>query len=178
MIVRRRVMTGTLRSTSVAAYVALGSNLGEPERQVREALEELTELPGSLVLASSHLYRTAPVGPPDQPDYVNAVAALKTRLSPRALLQELQAIELRHGRKRGGTRWGPRTLDLDILTYGDEQIDESGLTIPHAELPRRAFVLVPLADVAPKGTPIPGMGTLAELLAGCPLEGVAPLETP
>jgi len=168
-------MTAALRSTSIAAYVALGSNLGDPVGQVREALEELAGLPGSSLLACSRLYRTAPVGPPGQPDYVNAVAALETGLSPRALLQELQAIELRHGRRRGGTRWGPRTLDLDILIYGDDQIDEAGLTIPHPELPRRAFVLVPLADVAPKGTPIPGMGTLAELLAGCPLAGVAPL---
>jgi 2-amino-4-hydroxy-6-hydroxymethyldihydropteridine diphosphokinase len=178
MVVRRKVMTVALRSTSVAAYVALGSNIGEPEGQVREALQELAELPASALLASSHLYRTAPVGPPGQPDYVNAVVALETRLSPRALLRELQAIELRHGRKRDGTRWGPRTLDLDILTYGDEQLDEAGLTIPHPELPRRAFVLVPLGDVAPKGTPIPGMGTLAELLARCRLEGVAPLLGP
>jgi 2-amino-4-hydroxy-6-hydroxymethyldihydropteridine diphosphokinase len=171
-------MRAALRSISATAYVAEGSNLGKPESQVCEALEELAELPGSALLASSRLYRTAPVGPPGQPDYVNAVTALKTRLSPRALLQELQAIELRHGRRRDGTRWGPRTLDLDILTYGDEQIDEAGLTIPHPELPRRAFVLVPLADVAPKGTPIPGMGTLAELLASCPSEGVAPLPGP
>jgi 2-amino-4-hydroxy-6-hydroxymethyldihydropteridine diphosphokinase len=171
-------MPAALRPYSVAAYIALGSNLGEPERQVRDALGELAGLPGSSLLASSQLYRTAPVGPPGQPDYVNAVAALETRLSPRALLQELQAIERRHGRRRDGTRWGPRTLDLDILTYGDEQIDEAGLRIPHPELSHRAFVLVPLADVAPKGTPIPGVGTLAELLAGCPLEGVAPLGRP
>ena len=165
-------MTAVLRSSSVTAYIALGSNLADPERQVRDAVAELTALPGSSLAGCSALYQTAPVGPPGQPDYINAAVRLDTRLPPRALLDELQAIELRHGRQRDGTRWGPRTLDLDILIYGDEQVDEPGLTIPHPELPRRAFVLAPLADVASRDMLVPGMGNLAALLEQCPLEGI------
>ncbi|MGA7980373.1 MAG: 2-amino-4-hydroxy-6-hydroxymethyldihydropteridine diphosphokinase, partial [Chromatiaceae bacterium] len=165
-------MTAVLRSSSVTAYIALGSNLADPERQVRDAVSELATLPGSTLGVCSALYQTAPVGPPGQPDYINAAVRLDTRLPPRALLGELQAIELRHGRQRDGTRWGPRTLDLDILIYGDEQVDELGLTIPHPELPRRAFVLAPLADVASRDMLVPGMGNLAALLEQCPLEGI------
>jgi 2-amino-4-hydroxy-6-hydroxymethyldihydropteridine diphosphokinase len=171
-------MPTALRSEAVRAYVALGSNLSDPERQVWDAIGELAWLPDTVLLASSRLYRTAPVGPPGQPDYVNAVVCLETRLSPQALLTELQAVELRHGRQRNGTRWGPRTLDLDIVVYGGEQVDEPGLKIPHRELPNRSFVLVPLADVAPGAMPIPGMGTLQALLDRCPMDGIAPLEIP
>ncbi|WP_120799759.1 2-amino-4-hydroxy-6-hydroxymethyldihydropteridine diphosphokinase [Thiocapsa rosea] len=159
----------------VAVWIGLGSNLQEPERQVRAALGELAALPESRLQAASRLYRTAPVGPPGQPDYINAAARLETRLPPRALLAELHRIELAHGRRRDGTRWGPRILDLDILIYGDARIDEPGLTIPHPEMARRAFVLVPLADVAPPDLAVPGVGILAEMLERCERDGVEPL---
>ncbi|QVL47039.1 MAG: 2-amino-4-hydroxy-6-hydroxymethyldihydropteridine diphosphokinase [Thiocapsa sp.] len=159
----------------VAVWIGLGSNLQGPERQVRAALAELAALPESRLRAASRLYRTAPVGPPGQPDYINAAAHLETRLAPRALLAELHRIELAHGRRRDGTRWGPRILDLDILIYGDARIDEPGLTIPHPEMARRAFVLVPLADVAPPDLAVPGVGILAELLERCERDGVEPL---
>ncbi len=159
----------------VAVWIGLGSNLQGPERQVRAALAELAALPESRLRAASRLYRTAPVGPPGQPDYINAAARLETRLTPRALLAELHRIELAHGRRRDGTRWGPRILDLDILIYGDARIDEPGLTIPHPEMARRAFVLVPLADVAQLDLAVPGVGILAELLERCERDGVEPL---
>lgn len=152
----------------VTAYIGLGSNLCDPWAQVTSALEALAALPGCRLAAVSALYRTAPVGPIDQPDYVNAVAALDTALEPSALLAELQALERRHGRARDGRRWGPRTLDLDILLYADLRLDIPGLTIPHPEMANRAFVLVPLAEIAAPGLAIPGRGDLAALLANCP----------
>ncbi|MFZ0789027.1 MAG: 2-amino-4-hydroxy-6-hydroxymethyldihydropteridine diphosphokinase [Chromatiaceae bacterium] len=170
-------MTDADRATPVVAYVGLGSNLSDPTAQVRQAINELDGLPESELLARSPLYRTAPVGPADQPDYVNAVVRIKTRLSPRGLLEALQAIERAHGRQREGTRWGPRTLDLDILLYGEERLAEPGLHIPHPEMGNRAFVLVPLADVAPRGLQVPGVGSLAWLLEHCPRQGVIPMES-
>ncbi|MBS1202678.1 MAG: 2-amino-4-hydroxy-6-hydroxymethyldihydropteridine pyrophosphokinase [Chromatiaceae bacterium] len=169
------VVTAGVGQTPVVAYVGLGSNLSNPESQVRQAMTELGELPGTELVARSAMYRTAPVGPTDQPDYVNAVVRLTTRLSPRGLLDELQLIEQAHGRRRDGTRWGPRTLDLDVLLYGDERLDEPGLQIPHPEMGGRAFVLVPLADVAPGGLQVPGVGSLVQLLERCPCQGVTPL---
>jgi 2-amino-4-hydroxy-6-hydroxymethyldihydropteridine diphosphokinase len=160
----------------VVVWIGLGSNLQEPERQVSAAIGELAALPESRLQAASRLYRTAPVGPSGQPDYVNAAARLETRLTPQALLAELHRIELAHGRRRDGTRWGPRILDLDILIYGDARIDEPGLTIPHPEMARRAFVLVPLADVAPLDLAVPGVGILAELLDRCERDGVEPFD--
>jgi 2-amino-4-hydroxy-6-hydroxymethyldihydropteridine diphosphokinase len=118
------------------------------------------------------------VGPSGQPDYINAVVRLDTRLSPQTLLEGLQAVERKHGRRRDGARWGPRTLDLDILLYGSECLDKPGLRIPHPELARRAFVLAPLADVAPSELCIPELGTLVELLQRCHLEGVTRLRDP
>jgi 2-amino-4-hydroxy-6-hydroxymethyldihydropteridine diphosphokinase len=112
------------------------------------------------------------VGPQDQPDFVNAAVRLETRLAAGELLAALQALERAHGRVRNGTRWGPRTLDLDILLFGDAVVDRPGLRIPHPELTRRAFVLVPLADVAPAGLRVPGHGVLGELLAACPRDGI------
>lgn len=163
----------------VAAYVALGSNLQDPERQVRAAIAELAQLPSSRLIRASRLFRTAPVGPPGQPDYVNAVVCLQTRLDARALLHSLHAIEAAHGRFRDGTRWGPRILDLDILLYGELRLDEPGLTIPHPQMAVRAFVLVPLAEVAPPQLIIPdGDGhesPLAGLVAGCDRAGITPL---
>ena len=160
------------------AYVGLGSNLADPQHQVRQALAALDRLPATRVLAASALYVTAPVGPQDQPDYVNAAARLETRLSPLDLLAALLAIEAAQGRHRDGTRWGPRILDLDLLLHGDVAIDLPGLRLPHPEIGRRAFVLIPLADVAPMGLPIPGQGTLGQLLRACPDAGVTRLPGP
>ncbi len=157
------------------AYIGLGANLDDPRRHVETAVAELARLPSTRLAATSALYRTAPLGPADQPDYINAVARIETRLTPQALLAAMQAIERRHGRVRNGTRWGPRTLDLDLLTFGDRQICSSGLTVPHPEMHRRAFVLVPLADVAPRGLSVPGRDQLAALLAKVPRDGVARL---
>jgi 2-amino-4-hydroxy-6-hydroxymethyldihydropteridine diphosphokinase len=160
------------------AYVGLGSNLGDPQHQVRQALAALGRLPATRVLAVSALYVTAPVGPQDQPDYVNAAARLETRLTPLELLAGLLAIEAAQGRHRDGTRWGPRTLDLDLLLHGDAELDLPGLRLPHPEIGRRAFVLIPLAEVAPMGLSIPGQGTLGQLLHACPGGGIRRLPCP
>ena len=144
------------------AAIALGSNIEDPEAQVRRAFGELAALPDTEVLGTSRLYRTAPVGYLDQPDFVNACALLETRLAPRALLAELLAVEKRHGRVRQIAN-GPRTLDLDIVLYGDRVIDEPGLKVPHPRAHERAFVLKPLLDVWPDAV-IPGRGRAADLV--------------
>jgi 2-amino-4-hydroxy-6-hydroxymethyldihydropteridine diphosphokinase len=136
-------------SPHVRAYIGLGSNLVSPLRQVRQAIAELAQLPASRLVAVSRLYRSRPMGPSDQPDYINAVVAIETRLSPLELLDGLQAIEKVHGRVRGAVHWGPRTLDLDMLLYGDEIITGARLTVPHPGMAERSFVLYPLADIAP-----------------------------
>lgn len=158
----------------VRAYIGLGSNLDSPLRQVRRAIAELAQLPDSRLCAVSALYRTAPLGPPGQPDYINAVAALDTRLSPLALLDALQAIERHHRRVRGAVQWGPRTLDLDILLYGDAQLHEPRLTVPHPQMAVRRFVLQPLVDIAPELQLPDGRG-IHSLCATLPPEGVEPL---
>jgi 2-amino-4-hydroxy-6-hydroxymethyldihydropteridine diphosphokinase len=157
-------------------YIGLGANLNDPRAQVERAAAALARLPTSRLEALSRLYRTAPLGPMDQPDYVNAAARLTTCLSPPALLQALQCIEREQGRVRDGTRWGPRTLDLDILLFGARRSARPGLTLPHPEIHRRAFVLVPLREVAPADLDIPGQGRLGALLAAVPASGVAPLD--
>jgi 2-amino-4-hydroxy-6-hydroxymethyldihydropteridine diphosphokinase len=149
-------------SAAVRAAIALGSNLEDPEAQVRRALDEIAGLPDTKLMARSSLHRTAPVGYLDQPDFVNACALVETRLAPRALLDELFAIERRHGRVRA-MRDGPRTLDLDIVLYGDRVIAEPGLTVPHPRAHERAFVLAPLLEVWPDAI-IPGKGSAAERL--------------
>ncbi|SDK56633.1 2-amino-4-hydroxy-6-hydroxymethyldihydropteridine diphosphokinase [Billgrantia gudaonensis] len=128
-------------------YVGLGSNLDDPCRQVTQALGELATLPLTRRLGASRLYASRPQGPQDQPDFINAVAWLETRLSPLALLDQLQALEQRHRRVRG-QRWGPRSLDLDLLLYGSRQLHLARLTLPHPEMLGRPFVLVPLAELA------------------------------
>lgn len=131
------------------AWVGLGSNLGQPASHVRQALDDLAAVPGLLPLAVSRLYRTTPVGgPADQPDYCNACAAVTCDLSPLALLDALQGIEAAHGRVRD-VCWGPRTLDLDMLAYDDVRMQHARLQLPHPRAAQRAFVLVPLADIAP-----------------------------
>jgi 2-amino-4-hydroxy-6-hydroxymethyldihydropteridine diphosphokinase len=152
---------------TVRAYIGLGSNLDNPLCQVRAALTELAKLPHTRLAAVSPLYRTPPLGPAHQPDYINAVAALDTELEPLALLDELQRIEQHHGRVRGTLRWGPRTLDLDLLLYGDRVIINERLTVPHAGLCARPFVIFPLQAIAPglilpDGTPL---ASLAEKFA-------------
>ena len=156
---------------AVVAYIGLGSNLQDPIAQVRQALTDLEQLPESRVTARSSLYSSSPMGPKDQPTYINAVAQIETRLSPLALLGELQAIEDRHGRVRGAQRWGPRTLDLDLLLFGQAVIDEPTLTVPHPGVLEREFVLYPLAEIASDLT-IPRIGKLADLLRDRPLGGL------
>jgi len=152
------------------AYIGLGSNLDDPERQVRVACGRIAALPSSWLLACSSLYATTPVGPVDQPAFINAVACIETALRAGDLLAALQGIERDQGRLRDGTRWGPRTLDLDLLLHGGRMLDEPGLTLPHPEIARRAFVLVPLAEIAPPDLVIPGQGRLDALLAHCPAD--------
>jgi 2-amino-4-hydroxy-6-hydroxymethyldihydropteridine diphosphokinase len=159
---------------AVRAFIGLGSNLADPATQVREALGELSVLPETRLVTSSPLYRSHPLGPADQPDYVNAVAEVETRLAPLALLDALQAIEARHGRVRGPLQWGPRTLDLDLLLFGDATLAEPRLRVPHPGLTTRPFVLVPLADIAP-GLRLPSGAAVADLAAACDRDGLAPL---
>lgn len=160
-----------MSAASVLAYIGLGSNLELPARQLRGALAELDDLPNTRLIRHSPLYRSAPLGPAGQPDYVNAVALLQTTLGAHALLDALQAIEQRHGRVRG-TRWGPRTLDLDLLLYGDQQIETPRLRVPHPQLHRRAFVLVPLRDIAPEDLDLPGLGRLVDYLPALSAHGL------
>ena len=157
-------------------YIGLGSNLDEPQQQVTVAIEQLQDIPHTEPRQISSLYRSRPMGPQDQPDYVNAVAMLKTSLDALALLDALQAIEASHDRKRDGQRWGPRTLDLDILLYGDEIINLPRLNVPHPGLHERAFVLYPLYEIKPDLV-IPTRGKLSDLLADCPSEGLEKITT-
>ncbi|MEQ8661078.1 MAG: 2-amino-4-hydroxy-6-hydroxymethyldihydropteridine diphosphokinase [Gammaproteobacteria bacterium] len=157
------------------AYVGLGSNLDDPAAQVRKALDALACLPGTRRVAASRLYRNPPMGPQDQPDYVNAVAALETTLDADTLLAELQGIERAQGRVRGAERWGPRRIDLDLLVYDTARIARAGLNVPHPGVAERAFVLVPLAEIAP-ALEIPGVGQVACLLAHIDTRAVVPLE--
>lgn len=150
----------------VTAYIGLGSNLKDPHRQLTRAIASLKSLADCRCLAVSGLYRSKPMGPQDQPDYINAVMALETDLSALALLDVLQAIEQQQGRVRGAEQWGPRTLDLDLLIYCDWMIDEPRLKIPHPGLHERSFVLYPLYEIAPT-LQVPGRGALVELLQHC-----------
>lgn len=156
------------------AYIGIGSNLDDPERQVQNAIEALTRLPLSRLLRVSRLFRTPPWGRAEQPAFVNAVAALATRLPPRELLDALLAIERERGRHRDGARWGPRVIDLDILLYGDLILDEDGLRIPHPHIGERAFVLLPLADLD-AALRIPGQGRVQELLDRVDTHGCVPV---
>ncbi|MDR0182503.1 2-amino-4-hydroxy-6-hydroxymethyldihydropteridine diphosphokinase [Lysobacter arvi] len=155
------------RTPDTQAFVGLGSNLGDSVATLKTALRALDALADTRLARASKLYRTAAWGVTDQPDFINAVALLHTRRTPQQLLQDLLEIERRAGRHRladGSDRWGPRTLDLDLLLYGEARIDEVGLHVPHPRLHERAFVLVPLAEIAPDAC-IPGVGTAAQALA-------------
>ena len=151
------------------AYVALGSNLGEPRQRILDAMAALGALPRTRVLQRSHLYRTPPWGVLEQPAFVNAVVQLETALAPHALLDALLMLEQAAGRVRG-VRNGPRTLDLDLLHMDDVQLDDARLSLPHPRIAERAFVLLPLADVAP-GLVLPGQGCVRELLAQVDTQG-------
>jgi 2-amino-4-hydroxy-6-hydroxymethyldihydropteridine diphosphokinase len=157
----------------VRAYVGLGSNLGDRAAYLLLGLSALSRLPETRLLRLSPVYETDPVGPP-QPPYLNMVAELETELSPKGLLAEMLRIEKALGRERR-ERWGPRTLDLDLLLYGDLVLEEEGLSVPHPRLHERAFVLVPLLDLLPEGRhPLLGQ-SFAELLASLDASSVRPL---
>lgn len=153
------------------AYIGLGGNLERPVDHIKYAREAIAALPDVVEAAFSSLYRSVPMGPEDQPDYVNAVMAVDTSLEPHILLDQLQAIETAHGRVRIGERWGPRTLDLDILLYGDHEISTERLRVPHPGMGEREFVLYPLLEIAPD-LDVPGMGKLKALADACPRRGL------
>lgn len=132
------------------AYIAIGSNLASPLEQVNAALKAIDDIPESRILAVSSFYRTPPLGPQDQPDYLNAAVALETSLTAEELLNHTQRIELQQGRVRKAERWGPRTLDLDIMLFGNETINTERLTVPHYDMKNRGFMLWPLFEIAPK----------------------------
>ncbi len=155
----------SINDTESQAFIALGSNLENPTSQIRKAFDELDKIPSSKLLVYSSLYRSAPVGRLDQPDFINAVAKIETRLNPHELLSALLEIERRHGRTRNFPN-APRTLDLDILLYDDLEYHQHDLTLPHPRISQRAFVLQPLMEIAPNCR-IPGYNTIAELLATC-----------
>ncbi len=157
--------------TKVIAYIGLGSNLDSPVAQINTARQAINAIDAVQEQAFSSLYRSPPMGPQDQPDYVNAVMAVSTDKEAIALLRCLQKIELEQGRVRKDERWGARTLDLDILLYGDQLLELPDLLVPHYGLAERAFVLYPLQEIAPLLS-IPGKGSIAELVAQCPLEGL------
>ena len=151
-------------------YIGMGSNLAAPDQQLRSAIEALAQLPGTTVAGVSAFYQSDSLLP-GQPRYPNAVAALDSHLAPLELLDALQAIENDQGRERL-ERWGPRTLDLDILLFGDHLIDEPRLKVPHYQMHLRAFVLYPLAELAPASLALPDGQTLNDLLAACPFVGL------
>ncbi len=158
------------------AYVGLGSNLESPADQVERGLAALDRLAVTRVVARSHLYRTTPWGYLQQPDFVNAVAAVETGLDARALMQALLDVEREFGRQRDDLRFGPRVLDLDLLLHANAHIDEPGLHVPHPRLHERAFVLVPLAEIAPQ-LAVPGQGRVDALLARIDASGCRMLGT-
>lgn len=160
----------------IRCFIGLGSNLEDPVNQIETAFQELAALESCSLLNTSSLYRSAPVGPQDQPDFVNAVAELATALEPHALLDQLQALEHAHQRTRE-RHWGPRTLDLDLLLYGSEQINTARLTVPHRYIKQRSFVLYPLSEIAPDlefpDLEFPDGTLLSQLLVECPMGTLA-----
>ena len=157
------------------AYVGVGSNLADPQRQVEEACARLAQLPRTRRVFVSPLYRSRPFGPVAQPDFVNAVAGLLTQLSSPELLQEMRAVEAAFGRPAERERWGPRILDLDLLAYARERRADATLTLPHPGIVERNFVLYPLADIAPD-LDLPGLGRVAELKGRVSSEGISLLQ--
>jgi len=148
---------------SAAVFIGLGSNLSNPIKQVLSAIDALKSLESSALICTSSLYKTAPMGPQDQPNYINAVAKIETQLSPLVLLRKLQSIESQHARTRDTGRWGARTLDLDILHYEGQQSSDAVLTLPHPGLQQRSFVLYPLQEISPQLN-IPNLGSIKDLI--------------
>lgn len=151
---------------TTTAYIGLGSNLADPASQLAHAVAELAGLPGTVLEAQSPFYASRPVGPADQPDFINGAVRLATNLDAHQLLDQMQAIEQAHGRVRV-QHWGPRTLDLDLLLFGNAEIHDDRLAVPHPELPNRDFVLQPLLDLAPDLT-LPDGRTIVALRRDCP----------
>lgn len=166
-------MSSAPEASETTAYVAIGANLGDRAGTMREATLRLHAIPGVRVVACSSTYHTAPVGPPDQPRYLNAVVAVRTTLAPAALLDALLAVERSLGRERSGSRWTARTIDLDLVLFGESIEDagdpcSGGLSLPHPRFRERAFVLVPLAEIAPSARdPVTGE-RVESLLRACP----------
>lgn len=161
---------------SIRAYVGLGGNVGDVEDTMMEALMAIDGLPQTSIRAQSRLYRSPPWGRTDQDDFINAVVELRTRLAARVLLDYLLEVETRLGRvRRDDDKWGPRTLDLDLLIFGEENLDLPGMHVPHPRMHERAFVLVPLAEIAAT-LQIPGRGQVSELLAAIDASGIEAIE--
>lgn len=157
------------------AYIGVGANLYNPKKQVQIAIANLTKLPATTLLMYSSLYRSRPLGPQNQPDYINAVSAIETALPPYELLRALQELEKHQGRQRNGKRWEPRVIDLDILLYGDSRIQNDDLIIPHSQLTWREFVLYPLAEIA-KNLILPTGESILTLKAQCSVRGITRLK--
>lgn len=155
-------------------FIGLGSNLDDPQTQILTAIDDIKKLDNTRLIKQSSLYHSPPMGPQDQPDYVNAVVEVDTGLSPHVLLDNLQKLEQKHGRIKK-RHWGERTLDLDILLYSNLMIDDERLNVPHPGLTERAFVVYPLAEIAADIT-IPGKGDLATIKQHCPLDGLKKVE--
>ena len=154
------------------AYVGLGSNLKDPARQLESAFDLLEKIPRSRLVRRSALYRSAPFGAIEQPDFVNAAAALLTQLDANEFLLQLQSIEKKRGRERSALRWGPRVLDLDLLVYSNQQIEEDNLSVPHPGIGERNFVLLPLGEIAPELV-IPGLGRIANIPVSSDAPGIS-----
>ncbi|GMR16511.1 MAG: 2-amino-4-hydroxy-6-hydroxymethyldihydropteridine diphosphokinase [Gammaproteobacteria bacterium] len=152
-------------------FIGLGSNLDKPLSQIKKAVEQLKQLKSLNFINISNLYSSAPMGPQDQPDYINAVVEVSTSLAAEQLLDELQEIENKQGRVRS-QHWGARTLDLDILLYGEEVINTERLTVPHSGISERNFVLYPLSDLVEPDFEIPTSGKISELVTACPMTGI------
>lgn len=161
--------------TATDAFVGLGSNQEDPASQLAGAVARLAAMPATELVAQSSFYKSRPVGPQNQPDFINGAVRLRTGLAPLELLDQLQAIEQAHGRRRG-QHWGPRTLDLDLLLYGSETIASERLILPHAELAHRDFVLQPLLDLEPE-LALPDGRTIKQLRQQCPDNGLQKLES-
>ncbi len=155
-------------------FIGLGSNLDDPQTQILTAIDDIKKLDNTRLIKQSSLYHSPPMGPQDQPDYVNAVVEVETGLPPHVLLDNLQKLEQKHGRIKK-RHWGERTLDLDILLYSNLMIDDERLKVPHPGLTERAFVVYPLAEIAADIT-IPGKGDLATIKQDCPLDGLRKVE--
>jgi 2-amino-4-hydroxy-6-hydroxymethyldihydropteridine diphosphokinase len=161
----------------VPAYVAVGSNLDDPVQQVTTAFARLALLPECLLVLRSPLFRSTPLGPQDQPDFINAVAGMLTTLEPLALLHVLKALEMQMGRAQPSVRWGARRIDLDLLIHGGTSLTSEALTLPHPGMPARNFVLYPLCAIA-ADVSVPGLGVVRDLTARVSAQGLHRLQSP